>query len=108
MSVVLFLLAGMFADVPHWPGFLGAGATAASPESIPLTWSPTQNMAWKSEIPGYGQSSPVVWNDRVFVTSVDGENKETLHVVCYSLKSGERLWDYSAPSKSLQKLRKLA
>ena len=98
MSVVLILLAGMFADVPHWPGFLGAGATTASPDSIPLTWSPTQNMAWKSEIPGYGQSSPVVWNDRVFVTSVNGENKETLHVVCFSLKSGEMLWDYSAPS----------
>lgn len=82
----------------RWPGFLGADATPVSASSIPTEWSPTENLEWKVEIPGYGQSSPVIWGDRVFVTSVEGANKESLHVVCYSLRTGNLLWDHIQPS----------
>ncbi|QGQ23776.1 PQQ-binding-like beta-propeller repeat protein [Gimesia benthica] len=81
-----------------WPGFLGAGASPLKAETIPTQWSVEKNVAWKAGIPGYGQSSPVIWGDQVYVTSVEGPDKEQLHVVCYSLKSGKQLWDHIQPS----------
>ena len=52
---------------PQWRGPLGTGeAPHAKP---PLEWSETKNLRWKTPIPGLGKSTPVVWNDLVFVTS---------------------------------------
>ncbi len=82
----------------QWPGFLGAGASPLKAETIPTQWSVEKNVAWKVGIPGYGQSSPVIWGDQVYVTSVAGPDKEQLHIVCYSLKSGKQLWDHVQPS----------
>ena len=55
----------------EWPRFRGneAGVAADDP-ALPDTWSPTENVAWTRPIPGIGWSSPVVWGDHVFVTSV--------------------------------------
>lgn len=77
----------------RWPGFLGAGHSAIAAESVPVKWSPTENLAWAIATPGYGQSSPVIWDDHVYVTSVDGVDKETLHVICCSLQTGKVLWE---------------
>lgn len=46
LSSMLFITASFFADQPAWPGFLGAGATEIDPATIPLKWSPTENVAW--------------------------------------------------------------
>ncbi len=75
-------------------GFLGAGASSVDPASIPLKWSPTENVAWDASLPGHGQSSPVVWGDKVFVTSVEGPNKETCHTLGLSLTDGKILWNH--------------
>jgi outer membrane protein assembly factor BamB len=93
---------GSAADTePRWPAFLGAGATLpASLDSLPLTWSPTENIAWQVPIVGYGQSSPVVWGDLVFITSVDGPNKEKLITSCYGLAAGELVWQTSIENSS--------
>jgi outer membrane protein assembly factor BamB len=54
----------------EWPQFRGAGAAGlADAVALPEAWSPSRNVAWSTEIPGRGWSSPVVWRDRVFVTS---------------------------------------
>lgn len=53
-----------------WPQFRGAGAAGvADSATLPVTFSPTENVAWVTEIPGRGWSSPIVWSDRVFVTA---------------------------------------
>ncbi|WP_417738490.1 PQQ-binding-like beta-propeller repeat protein [Rosistilla oblonga] len=75
-----------------WPAFLGAGARPGATQSLPLEWTATENITWRATLPGHGQSSPVVWGERVFVTGVEGPNKETYHTVCIDLKSGEELW----------------
>ena len=55
----------------HWPQFRGSGSGVALDDpALPDTWSSTQNIAWKIDIPGRGWSSPVVWGDHVFVTAV--------------------------------------
>lgn len=89
------LLASALAANPvadTWAGFRndGSGCTAAA--DLPLIWSPTENLAWRVNTPGYGQSSPVVWKGNVYVTSVEGEQKEKLHVGCYALKDGAKRW----------------
>ena len=93
---MMFLLLAtlLMADGSAWPGFLGAGATPIDPTSIPLKWSPTENIAWDAALPGHGQSSPVIWGDRVFVTSVEGDKKEICHTLCLSLADGKILWDH--------------
>jgi outer membrane protein assembly factor BamB len=84
---------GVFAAPPDsWPGFRGTGDSISEAKQLPLKWSATENIAWTVDLPGYGQSSPVVWKDRVFVTSVDGEFKDTLHVLCLDLATGKTHW----------------
>ena len=82
----------------RWPAFLGIGASPIDPDSIPIEWSSHSNLAWKINTPGYGQSSPVIWGDRVYLTSVEGPMKETYHLLCIDLKGGTLLWDRSVGS----------
>lgn len=76
----------------NWPEFRGQGNSLTEASNLPLTWSSTSNIAWSVNTPGYGQSSPVVWNNRVFLDSVDGADKETLYVFCLDLASGGEIW----------------
>jgi outer membrane protein assembly factor BamB len=69
-SVNLTTLASPASGPSEWPQFRGpAGSGIADESSLPEKWSDSQNVAWSSEIPGRGWSSPIVWRDRVFVTS---------------------------------------
>ncbi|SVA56302.1 uncharacterized protein METZ01_LOCUS109156, partial [marine metagenome] len=71
MRLVLFFffVAGLI-QAENWPGWRGPNGDGTSPEKgIPVKWSGTENIAWKVTIPGNGHSSPVVWGNRVFLTS---------------------------------------
>jgi outer membrane protein assembly factor BamB len=59
----------------NWPQWRGHGGQGISRETkLPTAWSPGKNVAWKVEVPGRGHSAPVVWNDRVFLTTaIEGE-----------------------------------
>ncbi|HET6410294.1 MAG TPA: PQQ-binding-like beta-propeller repeat protein, partial [Chthoniobacteraceae bacterium] len=53
----------------EWPGWRGANGTGISSEkNLPLTWTATENVKWRTELPERGNSSPIVWGDKVFVT----------------------------------------
>ena len=52
-----------------WGHWRGPAQTGVAPGAAPVRWSDASNIAWKIEIPGRGHSSPVVWGDRVFVTT---------------------------------------
>lgn len=75
-----------------WPGFRGDGSSATPAKGLPLKWSGEGSAAWIQDLPGYGQSSPVVWKGRVFVTAVKGEQKETLIALAAELATGKILW----------------
>jgi outer membrane protein assembly factor BamB len=54
-----------------WPQFRGPGSTGVADDpALPDKWSATENVVWKTEIPGIGWSSPIVWGDNIFLTSV--------------------------------------
>jgi outer membrane protein assembly factor BamB len=82
----------------NWPGFLGGGEVPLKADALPLTWSPTENIAWQAALPGHGQSSPVIWNGKVFVTAVEGPMKDTYHVLAFDLADGRALWKHSLES----------
>src|SRR5436190_15356584 len=54
----------------NWPQFRGPGARGvATSTNLPDHWSATENVAWKTDLPGRGWSSPIVWGERVFLTT---------------------------------------
>ncbi|MBM3846876.1 MAG: serine/threonine protein kinase [Verrucomicrobia bacterium] len=70
LSSLLCLLATTL-SAEHWPQFRGPGAAGVSQQGKhPDRWSGKENVAWKTELPGRGWSSPIVWGDRIFVTTV--------------------------------------
>jgi outer membrane protein assembly factor BamB len=91
-----------------WPRFRGPnGSGLATDGTIPLQWSATENLKWKTALPGPGSSSPIVWGGRVFVTCYSGygagkaEAKPAdlvRHLVCVELASGKILWTTDDPA----------
>lgn len=82
-----------------WSEFLGNGSLSqADGDSIPIEWSDTRNVIWRSTVPGYGQSSPVVSSGKAFATGVEGPAKESLFATAFDLQSGQAIWTHRVPS----------
>lgn len=83
--VVLMIAGNTAAETANWPQFRGARSDGlAIGETLPDTWSTTENVVWKAELPGWGWSSPVVWGDKIFVTTaVSDTAREKLRVGGY-------------------------
>ena len=62
-------LSGATGGPVDWPCWRGPAADGMAVGDAPLQWSDTQNVAWKTDIPGLGNSSPIVWADQIFVTT---------------------------------------
>jgi outer membrane protein assembly factor BamB len=85
--IVSMLASPALAD--NWPTWRGPTYDGISKESsLPADWSATQNIAWKVTLPGPGGSTPIVWGERVFLTSEDGE---AVVLLCISTE-GKELW----------------
>lgn len=90
---LLFLLLPLTAAADHWPGWRGPNADGITAEKqLPVTWSKTENVRWKVPVHGAGVSSPVVWGERIFLTSSTGRLNDELHVYCHHRKDGKLLW----------------
>lgn len=73
LCVLLTLSLTTAISAENWPNWRGPTSTGTSPETgLPVKWSDTEGVAWKATIRGLGISSPIVWGDRVFVTSQVG------------------------------------
>ncbi len=74
----------------NWPQWRGPRHNGISNEkAIPTQWSDSKNVVWKTPMPGQGGATPVIWNDRIFVTSADGDD---LVLICVNAKDGKPLW----------------
>lgn len=86
----------LIARAEEWPRFRGPTGQGVSREkNLPTKWSATDNIAWKTDIPGEGWSSPIVWGDRVFLTTAT-EGGQSCHVLALSRSEGKILWDATA------------
>ena len=90
--LVVFLWLLPIARAEDWPGFRGPTRQGVSLEKdLPLVWDPTKNILWKTAIPGQGWSSPIVWKDRIFLTTATEEGR-SCHVLSLDAKTGKILW----------------
>ena len=96
LTSLVVCLTSFSASAENWPRFRGPGGQGHSTETqVPLHWSKSENLAWRTEIPGLGWSSPVVWGNRVVVTSTTDEDR-SCRVICLDSNSGEILWNVEA------------
>ena len=89
---LLFLGAhASLAQAANWPRFRGEDGSGVSDEKgIPATWSPGE-YAFNIELPGEGHSAPVIWDDRLFVTSAEKDGT-VRHLLCLHARTGELIW----------------
>jgi outer membrane protein assembly factor BamB len=86
------------ADEQEWTRFRGPNGTGVSTaKGIPTAWT-EKDYNWKATLPGVGHSSPVIWGDKVFVTSADSDTAERI-VICLDAGSGKSLWEQRYPSR---------
>lgn len=75
----------------HWPEWRGpAGNGVIAETALPLEWSATKNVRWMIPLPERGNSTPIVWGDRVFVTQALGERRL---VMAFDRKDGKLIWE---------------
>ena len=123
MRLIMTLMSAMFvcgtsfaAETVNWPQFRGAPVDGlAEGETLPDRWSPTENVVWKADIPGWGWSSPIVWGDKIFLTSAVSEKPREKLVIggypgghiqptdvhrwmtyCLDFKTGKIVWEREA------------
>ncbi|HET7114036.1 MAG TPA: PQQ-binding-like beta-propeller repeat protein [Pyrinomonadaceae bacterium] len=110
--------------VDNWPQWRGPRGQGVSDEkNLPLEWSPTKNIKWKTPIPGRGHSSPIVWGNRLFLTTaiegpiipgatavkhvinnqvvkfpdtVGAERSHALKLICVDIETGKIMWERTA------------
>lgn len=92
------------AAAADWPRFRGAdGSGISDARELPVSWSDTENIVWKRELPGSGASSPILWGERVYITGYSGygegegaagtRDELQCHLVCLDGATGEVVWD---------------
>ena len=106
LVVLFFFVAGLI-RAENWPGWRGpSGDGVSAGEGIPTKWSSTENIAWKIAVPGEGHSSPIVWGDKVFLTSsLTEKNKRIL--LCIDRLSGQTVWQrdvVQSPPETIHRL----
>jgi len=85
----------------RWRGPSGQGVVEGG--GYPDTWSDTANIIWKTKVPGRGHSSPIVWADRIFLTTA-GEDGRNRSVLCFRRSDGKLLWQSAVPDAAAEAL----
>lgn len=93
LASMLFVFAGDFAVGENWPQWRGPAGNGVSDENgIPSQWGIENNVAWRLPLPGAAGATPVVWEDRIFLTSAEGDD---LLVLCVGT-NGREIWRQKA------------
>lgn len=89
---LLFVLTAFAVSAEDWPEFRGPTAQGHSTErGLPLEWSESRNVMWKTRVPGLGWSSPVIAGGRVWITSAIKERGGSLRALAFDLETGREL-----------------
>jgi outer membrane protein assembly factor BamB len=109
--VILLALAVLPLRAENWPQWRGPRLDGTSTETgLPTTWSANENIAWRTELPGEGHASPIVWEDRVFTVAARAGTEERL-LLCLDKATGKLLWEsvvVKAPPERIHRLNSLA
>jgi outer membrane protein assembly factor BamB len=90
VTTVFALSLSYAAQAENWPQWRGARLDGVSHEkNLPTKFGPNENVAWRAPLPGRSGATPVVWGNRIFVSSLDGEN---LVLLAFDTANGKELW----------------
>ena len=78
-------------DWPHWRGPSSDGHSTET--NVPVTWD-ANSIVWKADLPGQGQSSPVIWGDRLFLTTALESGRQRV-LFCVDRKDGKIVWQHT-------------
>ena len=110
LTALLTALVSIPVAAADWTQFRGPGGLGVSTEKgLPTTWSGSENIVWKTDLPGAGTSSPIFVGDKIFLTCYSGYNEPgqrggdqadlKRQVVCLNRKDGKLVWAKEVPSK---------
>jgi outer membrane protein assembly factor BamB len=92
----------VWGDDGNWPRFRGPNGTGLSPqEHVPVQWT-SKDVVWSAEIPGSGNSSPIIWGDRLFLQSAADDGNER-SLLCFNVNNGKLTWVRSIPASPSRK-----
>ena len=101
LSIALVSCGGI-ALADNWPGWRGPRGDGSSAETnVPVRWGSTENVAWKTEIPGEGHASPIVSGERLFLVSALTETEERV-LICLDRRTGNVVWRRSVVRAPLE------
>lgn len=110
LALLLALVPGGLSNAEDWTAFRGTDGSGKSRGTPPVKWSATENLRWYCALPGPGASSPIVLNDRVYVTCYSGYgvpngprgsiSELERHLVAIDRKNGSLVWDKAVPAES--------
>jgi len=85
----------------YWPRWRGPTGQGLGEGDYPDTWSDTQNVLWKVEVPGRGNSSPIIWKDRIFLTAAHDKGGKR-SILCLERDGGKLLWEAFCPAGDIE------
>ncbi len=89
-------------EAENWPCWRGPRGDGSSQDTKPpVHWNSTSNVLWKVAVPGEGHSSPIVWGDRLFLTTALKESQERV-LLCFDRKTGSLLWQKTVITAPLE------
>src|SRR6187200_1377713 len=114
VAIGALVSSSLFASADDWPGWRGANGQGVSAEkNLPVEWDRTKHVRWKVALPDAGNSTPIIWGDRVFITQASDKKQwppkvpanyaggasagghavaEKRSVMCFGRKDGKMLW----------------
>lgn len=93
----VLLTAALPAFAANWPAWRGANADGISTEkNLPVKWGKDENVRWRVPLPEAGNSTPITWGDRIFVTQPVGDRRT---LMCFSRADGKLLWQQGVTTK---------
>ncbi len=109
MPAARFLLALLLCPLAlraeNWPQWRGPRLDGSSPDrTLPVKWSATENIAWRTPLPGEGHASPIVWGEKVFTAAADGDARLLL---CLDRKTGAILWQTTVVQCAAERIHRL-
>jgi outer membrane protein assembly factor BamB len=84
---------------PRWRGPSGQGYVA--PGKYANTWAPNQNVKWRVPVPGAGNSSPIVWGDRIYLTTAEDYGAK-LSLIAFNRVDGKQVWQTAVPTEGVR------
>lgn len=102
-SLLFVFVAASLASADDWPAWRGpTGQGFCAEKNVPLEWSDTENVKWKVPLEHQGNSTPVVWGDKIFLTQADKDG-HTRSLLCLARADGKLLWQQNVAYEDVEK-----